>query len=33
MFSERLKRNPTVTDHDLKNALEDLSPASRSGRR
>lgn len=24
MFSERLKRNPTVTDHDLKNALEDL---------
>ena len=24
MFSERLKRNPTVTDHDLKNAVEDL---------
>lgn len=24
MFSDRLKRNPSVTDHDLKNALEDV---------
>jgi thiol-disulfide isomerase/thioredoxin len=24
MFSDRLKRNPTVTDHDLKNAIDDL---------
>ena len=24
MFSERLKRNPKVTDHDLENALDDL---------
>jgi thiol-disulfide isomerase/thioredoxin len=24
MFSERLKRNPKVTDHDLENAIEDL---------
>ena len=24
MFTERLKRSPKVTDHDLKNALEDL---------
>lgn len=24
MYTERLKRSPTVTDHDLKNALDDL---------
>ena len=24
MFSERLKRNPKVTDHDLENAIDDL---------
>src|SRR5829696_1051148 len=24
MYSDRLKRNPKVTDHDLKNALDDL---------